>query len=280
MINPFTVGVAQAIAGLPPLSGWQFRSVAWLGTTCIGIAFVLLGARRQRRPPERGHAFDAPAEGAGFKATHAWVLLLLAAGIGVILWGVADLGWYVTEIGAVFLGVGLAAGFVARLNGSEIARTFIEGARELLSAALIVGVARGIVLLADDTRILDTTLHGMAAALGSLPGGVSVNLMFVFQSLLNFFLPSGSGQAALTMPIMAPLADLIGLKRQTAVLAYQFGDGFSNMIIPTGVMLMGSLEAAKVSYERWFRFAWPLQVWLALFAVIMLSVAVSIGFGP
>jgi uncharacterized ion transporter superfamily protein YfcC len=278
MINPFTVQVAQGIAGIEPLSGWKFRTIVWVLLTVIGIAFVLLRARKVRTETESGHAFDVDKDRVHFTATHAAVLLSFAAGIGVVLWGVSFHQWYVIEIGGVFLGVGIVAGFIARLSGSDLARTFVAGARDLLSAALIVGLARGIVVVAEETRILDTVLHSMATALRPLPGAISLNLMFVFQSVLNFFLPSGSGQAALTMPIMAPLADLVGLTRQMAVLAYQFGDGFSNMIIPTGVMLMGSLEAAKVPYERWFRFAWLLQVWLLVFGIVALSVAFGIGY--
>jgi len=279
MINPFTVQVAQGIAGVEPLSGWRFRTVAWVLLTAIGIIYVLRRARTARTEPEAGHAFDVDKDKVHFTGTHAAVLLTFAAGIGVVLWGVGSQHWYVIEIGGVFLGVGIVAGFVARLSGSDIARAFVAGARDLVSAALIVGVARGIVVVAEETRILDTMLFGMATALRPLHGAVSLNLMFVFQSLLNFLLPSGSGQAALTMPIMAPLADLVGLTRQMAVLAYQFGDGFSNMIIPTGVMLMGSLEAVKVPYERWLRFGWLLQVWLLAFGVIALTIAYSIGWG-
>jgi uncharacterized ion transporter superfamily protein YfcC len=278
MINPFTVQVAQGIAGLEALSGWEFRAVCWVLLTIMGIVYVLWRLRTTRAEPETGHAFDLERDHVHFTWTHIVVLASLVGGVVLILWGVNAHEWYVIEIGAVFLGMGILAGLVARMNGSEIARTFVEGARELLSAALVVGLARGIVVVATDTRILDTILHGMAAALRPLPGSVSLNAMFLFQTCVNFFLPSGSGQAALTMPIMAPLADLVGLSRQMAVLAYQFGDGFSNMIIPTGVMLMGSLEAAKVPYERWFRYGWALQVWLFAFGVTALTVAYSIGY--
>lgn len=276
MINPFTVGIAQAIAGLPPVSGWPFRSVVWVLVTALGIAYVVRAARRARAEPSGAGSVEI--ERPAFTPVHAAVLAVLAGAIVVILVGVGLAQWYVTEIGAVFLAAGIVAGFVARQSGSEIALSFVDGARDLLSAALVVGIARGIVLLAGDLRILDTVLHGMSVALDHLPPTVSINLMFLFQSLLNFLLPSGSGQAALTMPIMAPLADLIGLTRQQAVLAYQFGDGFSNMIIPTGTMLMGSLEAAKVPYERWFAFAWRLQVWLLAFGAVTLGLAVAIGF--
>jgi len=278
MVNPFTVQIAQGIAGLEPMSGWEFRTVVWVLLTIIGIVFVLWRSRTARMEPEAGHAFDVDKDRVHLTWTHTAVLLSFVAGIFVIMWGINAQHWYVIEIGAVFLGVGIVAGFIARLPGSDIARSFVDGARDLLSAALVVGLARGIVVVASDTRILDTVLHGMATALRPLPGAMSLSLMFVFQSCLNFFLPSGSGQAALTMPIMAPLADLVGLTRQMAVLAYQFGDGFSNMIIPTGVMLMGSLEAAKVSYERWFRYGWVLQVFLFAFGVLALTVAYTLGY--
>jgi len=278
MINPFTVQIAQGISGLEPMSGWQFRTVVWVLLTVVGIVFVLWRARTARMEPEAGHAFDVDTDRVHLTRTHAAVLLTFVAGIFVVMWGINAYHWYVIEIGAVFLGVGIAAGLVARLSGSDIARSFVAGAKDLLSAALVVGLARGIVVLASDTRILDTVLHAMSTALRPLPGALSLNLMFVFQSCLNFFIPSGSGQAALTMPIMAPLADLVGLTRQMAVLAFQFGDGFSNMIIPTGVMLMGSLEAAKVSYERWFRFGWVLQVWLFAFGVLALTIAYTLGY--
>ncbi len=277
MINPFTVGIAQAIAGLPPLSGMAFRTGIWALVTLLGIVFVLRLARRLRR--EDGGARSAPAPSSRrLQLSQVGVLTSLAGGLALIVWGIERYEWYVTEIGAIFLAIGLLAGLFARIPPNTCARSFLEGGRELLPAALVVGFARGIVLLADETRILDPILYGMATTLEALPGIVSINLMFVFQSLLNFMVPSGSGQAALTMPIMAPLAELSGLTRQVAVLAFQFGDGFSNLIIPTSAVLMGCLEAGKVSYERWFRYAWPLQAWLFLFGVISLSVAVWAGF--
>jgi uncharacterized ion transporter superfamily protein YfcC len=280
MLNPFTLGIAQSIAGLPPNSGWEFRTGVWVAVTTLGIAWVLRASRKVRVAPSDA-LDDAPeASPAGpLDASKVAVLAALAAAIVVLVLGVRFYGWYVVEIGAVFLALGVAAGIVSRMGGSRIAEAFVEGARELLPAALVVGLARGIVLVADETRTLDTILHAGASTLEGVHGAVSLSLMFVFQSTLNFFLPSGSGQAALTMPIMAPLADLVGVSRQMAVLAFQFGDGFSNLIIPTGTMLMGSLGAAKIPYEKWFRFAWPLQAWLALFAAVVLTIAYVVGFG-
>ncbi|GAB4367879.1 MAG: YfcC family protein [Acidobacteriota bacterium] len=282
MLNPFTIGVAQPIAGLPFPSGVGFRTGAWLVLTAFGIGWVLHQAARLR-DPARWHEPEAdasrPDREHAFALRHAAVLAALAAGIAVMVWGIGAREWYVIEIGAVFLGVGLVAGLVARLSGHEMARAFTDGARDLLGAAIVVGAARGIVLLAGDLRLLDPTLHGIATVLGSAPPVVAASLMFAFQSMLNFFVPSGSGQAALTMPIMAPLADLVGVTREVSVLAFQFGDGFSNLIIPTSAVLMGSLEAGHVTYEEWFRFSWRLQVWLFLLGAAILTTAVIGGFG-
>ncbi len=277
MINPFTVGIAQAIAGLAPLSGWPLRTAVWVLLTGIGVLYVLIEGRRYRIEPEAPEGSDAP--GADRLSGGQWaVLAALAIGIAVVIWGVGAAHWYVNEIGAVFLAVGVFSGFVCRMGAREMAGAFTDGARELISACIVVGMARGIVLVAAETRILDPILHGMASALSELPGAVALNAMFVFQSLLNFFVPSGSGQAALTMPIMAPLAELCGLTRQMSVLAFQFGDGFSNLVIPTSAVLMGSLEAGKVSYERWMKFAWRMQAWLVAFGIVVLTLAVWIGY--
>ncbi|MEM9557121.1 MAG: YfcC family protein [Acidobacteriota bacterium] len=285
MINPFTIGIAQGIAGLPPLSGWQYRTGVWIVVTAIGIAYVTLRIRRLHGAGEDDALLDAAlheVEGTqhGLTTEQKLVLGSLGVGIAIILWGVQRFAWYVTEIGAIFLAVGVVAGIVGRLGGDRTAEAFVAGARELVGAAMVVGLARGIVVLAEQLGILDTVLYGAAGGLANFAPAVALNLMFVFQTALNFFVPSGSGQAALTMPIMAPLAELVGLTRQMAVLAFQLGDGFSNMIIPTSAVLMGSLEAAKVRYERWFAFAWPLQLILLAVGVAALTLAVAIGYGP
>jgi uncharacterized ion transporter superfamily protein YfcC len=285
MINPFTVGVAQGIAELPPFSGWEYRTLVWVLVTTLGIVYV---ARSARLLPAEGVDDGAGSkDGVGLdanatrpSASQVAVLATLVLGILLILWGVYRFEWYVTEIGAVFMAVGVVSAIVGRLRPNDAAEAFVAGARDLMGAALVVGVARGIVVLAQDLGVLDTLLHGVAGLLGGLPGAVALNLMFAFQTVLNFFIPSGSGQAALTMPIMAPLAELVGLTRQMAVLAFQLGDGFSNLIVPTSAVLMGSLEAGKVRYEDWFAYAWRLQLWLMAFGVVVLVGAVVIGYGP
>lgn len=277
MINPFTVGIAQAISGLPPLSGWGFRTVSWAVLTVFGIAFVTLHARRHRIEVEEDA--EGGLEKVRFTHSHAAVLFVLVGGIVVMLFGIQQYEWYVTEIGAVFLAMGLCAGIVSRQHPTQISMGFLEGAKDLLSAALVVGFARGIVVLAGETFILDTILYSSSGQLVKLPSVVALQGMFAFQSLLNILVPSGSGQAALTMPILAPLSELCGLNRQLAVLAFQFGDGFTNLITPTSAVLMGALEAGKIPYGTWFRFAWSMQVWLVGIGGALLGIALAIGYG-
>ena len=281
MINPFTVGVAQAIAGLPPLSGWELRSVVWLLLTAAGIAYVMRGAERLRRAARaegRAHEAKTDEEDVQLTRTHLGVFAVLALGFVAMIGGISALGWYVIEIGAVFLAMGIAAGMVARIGADTIAEAFTEGARDLLPAGIVVGVGRGIVELASRTGILDTLLHGISSGLAALPPLASAEAMFAFQSLLNFLVPSGSGQAALTMPIMAPLSDLLGVSRQVAVLAFQFGDGFTNLITPTSAVLMGCLAIARVPYAEWLRFAGRLQLWLGVIGAVCIAVAVLVDW--
>ena len=161
-----------------------------------------------------------------------------------------------------------------------MADEFVVGARSLVFGALVVGVARGILVVMQDGMIIDSIINGMSSAISVLPKAISVLGMYVVQVIINFFIPSGSGQAATTMPIMAPLADLIGVNRQIAVTAYQFGDGFTNSIIPTSAALMGVLSVAKISYDRWVKFLWPLMlIWLGTGAVFLV-IANAINYGP
>ena len=276
MINPFTVGIAQAISGLPPLSGWGYRTIGWVVLTLFGIGFVTLHASRNRIEPV---APDCVLADARLTKTHMAVLLVLACGIGIMLFGIQRYQWYVTEIGAVFLGMGLCVGVVSRQHPTEISLGLLAGAKDLLSAALVVGFARGIVVLSEQTYILDTILYASSSYLARLPAVVALQGMFAFQSLLNLLVPSGSGQAALTMPILAPLSELCGLNRQLAVLAFQFGDGFTNLITPTSAVLMGSLETGKIPYGTWFRFAWSMQLWLVGIGAALLAIALYTGYG-
>jgi uncharacterized ion transporter superfamily protein YfcC len=292
--NPFTVGVAQGIAGLPPFSGAAFRVGLWAATTTVTIAFVMWHARRVRRHPATSPTFeldevtrrdglhlaevDVP-----FTARHTAVLAIFFIGIAVLVWGVlptarGGLGWYIVEIAALFVALGVLMGAVGGLGASGTSTAFMDGIRQLATTAVVIGVARGILIVLQDGQVIDTVLHAMASALEGTSAAGAAMLMFAGQTAINFFVPSGSGQAALTMPLMAPLADLIGVTRQTAVLAFQMGDGFTNMIIPTSAVLMGLLTLAGIPWTKWARWILPLQIVLFVMGMIALSVAVAVGY--
>lgn len=296
-INPFTLGIAQGIAELPPLSGLGYRVAVWVIITGIAIGFVMWHAARVREDPTRSPTFAADqarreAEGLGgaseawktldvtLTTTHRLVLGVFALALAILIYGVLGHGWYIEELGAVFLGFAIAAAVLARLPGNQAVEAFLAGSAELVGAALVVGLARGVLVIATDGGIVDPMLHFVVSQIGGLPAVVSAEVMFLTQTLLNFLVPSGSGQAALSMPVMAPLADLVGVTRQTAVLAFQFGDGFSNLIIPTSGVLLAVLGAARISWVAWARWMLPLQVILLLAGMLLLVPPVLFAWGP
>ena len=267
-INPFTIGVAQGIAELAPASGMGYRLVVWAITTLIAILYIMRYARRVEKDKtispmyeideERDISHLSEDEGEGFTTRHKLVLLILAAALALLVVGVSSWHWYIDEISALFIAMGVAAAIVGQLSLEGAVEAFKDGARDMITAALVIGLAKGLIVIAEDGRIIDTILNGIASSSEGLPQAITVEIMFIFQTFLNFFVPSGSGQAALTMPIMAPLSDLLGLSRQTAVLAFQFGDGLSNMIIPTSGVTMGILAVARVPYNVWIKWFTPL----------------------
>lgn len=277
--NPFTVGIAQGIAELPIFSGMAYRLIVWGLFTAIGIGFVMLYALRLERDPARGSG-PAAGEDEGSDPIRAgeWpldgrrgvILGLIAAALVALVYGATRLDWYITEISALFLALACAAALVHRLSVQGTVDAFYAGCKDMLVPAILIGFARSLLVVAEDGRIVDTLLSSMGSAVEDLPGYLSVQAMFLTQSGLNLFVPSGSGQAALTMPIMAPLSDLLGITRQTAVLAFQLGDGITNLIIPTSGLLMGLLAIARIPYGRWFRFILPLVLMLSLTAMLLL----------
>lgn len=289
-INPFTVQVAQGIAGVPPLSGFGFRVGLWVCTTAITIAFVLWHAARVRRDPTKSPTFEIDArkrheglhldaDGADrLTARQTAVLVAFFVGMGVLVWGVLSFGWYITEIAALFVGLALVMAVVGGLGAERSAKAFMEGARDLVATALLIGLSRGILIILEDAQAIDPILNALSGLLGNAGATVSAMAMFAVQTAINFFVPSGSGQAALTMPVMAPLADLLGVTRQTAVLAFQMGDGFTNMIIPTSAVLMGALTLAGVPWPSWARWVLPLQAVLFALGLAALAVAVAVGY--
>ena len=271
--NPFTVGIAQGIAELPIFSGFEYRSFVWLIYTTLGILFVMWYAKRIENHPEKSpigmvkaefeHGSVEELELTGRRKII--LLLFLASLIGIMI-GALQYDWYIIELAGLFVLLGLASAIVAGLSAEQTVKAFTQGAKDLLMAAILIGFSKAILVVASDGKIIDTILYSMSNSVGDFSPTVSAEIMFGVQGLINFFIPSGSGQAAITMPIMTPLADLLSVSRQTAVLAYQFGDGLFNLIIPTSGITMGVLAIAHIPYNVWLK-------WIAGFIAIMVVVS-------
>ena len=287
-MNPFSIAIAQGIADLPLLSGMPLRIFMWSVFTVFGMAFTVRYAGRTRVAPEPAAA-DSVEDRPVLVAGDWMVLAALAATIAWIIWGVVEAGYYLPEIATQFVVLGIACALIGRffslngMTGNKAAAAFREGAQALVPAALIIGAARGIVYLmgGDDPHspsLLNTFLFFGSESLGGLPSWFAAWLMLIGQGVFNFFVTSGSGQAALTMPIMAPLSDLIGVSRQIAVLAFQLGDGLTNILVPTSAVLMGALGAARVEWLVWVRaIAWFFAGLAALASVFVIAASLA-GF--
>lgn len=287
VINPFTVGIAQGISEIPIGSGAGYRWLVWAIFTLIAIAFVMAYVARLEKNPSLGLKVDSdsPVEAEGmkdvpFNARRKWVLVLFGLAIILLMYGSNFLDWYINEISALFLGLGLVAAIVARMKVSETVSAFTAGAKDMLVAGLIIGLSRGVLVIAEDGKIIDTVLYSMSNAVGDFPKYISVQIMFAVQGFINVFIPSGSGQAAITMPIMTPLADLLGINRQTAVLAFQFGDGLLNLIIPTSGVTMGVLAIGKIPYNVWIKWIWKLMVIFILASAVLLAIPEFVDVWP
>ncbi len=337
MLNPFTIGIAQGIAGIPLFTGIGYRAVCWVVLTIVGIVFVLIYANRVKRNPKSSIMYEADSywrksEGAeaeqiayytpakawwvyafitlilvvfavlypmttmkignrsatllllpvgalvfavlGFfalrKSVHYFILTMLLGTVYFLIVGVLGYGWYIMEIASLFLFLGIASGLSIDRSASDIAKLFIEGMGDILSAAVIVGLAGGIVIILQDGGIIDTMLYGMSKSMHNASRILSVEIMYCIQTLINIVIPSGSAKAAITMPIMAPFSDLIHVSRQATVMAFQFGDGFTNMITPTSGVLIATLGVARIPWEKWVRFIWKFIVLLAVIGALLL----------
>ncbi len=290
-MNPFSVAIAQSIAELPPLSGAGFRIALWAVFTLIYTAWFMWRAERLRkREAARGEQFvPALVIDHAFTRGHLLVLLSFVAGMVWVIWGVIAKGYYLREIATQFFVIAIVAmtlGSLLKLNRAglnDYVDAFKTGASQLLPAALVVGIAQGIILMLGGTRpdqptIINTLLHHAAELISGHSPMISAQGMLVFQSGFNFFVTSGSGQAALTMPLMAPLSDLVGVSRQVAVLAFQLGDGLAHLFYPTSPALMGTLAIAGVDFTRWLRAMWPLWLLLTIMSMTTMAVAVWLGY--
>lgn len=294
-MNPFSVAIAQGIADVPLLSGQGFRIVLWCIFTSIGLSFTLWYAHRVKVRPELSYSAASNAYfrqrqqqfESHFSALDGMILSVFMLGIVWVIWGVTQHAYYIPEIASQFFCIGIAAGIIAfigkRMSANEVSGAFQQGAKDLLPAALIVGMAKGIVLVlggedVTEPSVLNTILYYASSAIGETSTYVNAVAMLLFQAVFNFFVASGSGQAAITMPLMAPLSDLVGITRQTAVLAFQLGDGLSNIIIPTSASLIGCLGVARIDWSTWFQFVWRFFLLLMLTAITIMCIAVAIDF--
>lgn len=287
-LNPFNVGVAQGIAGLPIFSGMVFRIIIQLIMVTIAGLYIIRYANRTRKDPTKSLVYDLPdtdseqgaLEDTTFTTRHKLVTVTVIIGFAFIIYGVFQGLDSAISLPSIFLATGIVAGLVGGITPNDIAEKFVLGAKELTYGALIVGLARAIVVILENGQIIDTIIYGSSQMLSFLPALLSASGMFVFQLFVNFFINSGSGQAATTIPIMAPLGDLLGVTRQTSVLAFQLGDGITNIIFPTSAILMAGLGMAKIPYERWVKWVLPLVLWWVAAGIIFTFIAVLINYGP
>ena len=339
ILNPFTIGIAQDLAGIPMFSGIEYRFFCWVVLNVITIGFVLFYAIRVKRNPQRSMMYETDAhwrehigaqEGgveyytnksswvsfaiaaavvvmftvacsndtwlsigaqkyhtawllpvlavafvvssivALRKSVHFYILSLLGFTILYLVVGVLGFGWYIGEISALFLSLGLLSGIAMGLSANSIVKEMMDGAKDILSAALIVGLAAGIIYILQEGRIIDTILHSLAGTLDGSGEAGALGLMYMIQTVINLVIPSASAKAAITMPIMAPFSDIIGVSRQATVMAFQFGDGFTNMITPTSGVLIAVLGMAKIPYGKWVKWILPFILLLIVVGFLLL----------
>jgi uncharacterized ion transporter superfamily protein YfcC len=281
---PATTLIAQQIAGVPPMSGFAIRAAVWIATLLATLWYVMrYAAKVTANPASSIHpTFDDELvrpgkEAPAFGLRHILTLLCLAGGLALFGWGATCRGWSLRHLSAVMMAVGIIGGLAGGMKLQAITTSFVSGSKHLLYSALIIGLAKSITLIMEDGRIIDTLVHCLSAPLMHLPRMLAAGGMYLMSLVIHFFITSGSGQAYVTMPIMAPIADIVGLNRQTAVSAYLYGDGFMNIVIPTSGVLMSVVAMSRVPYVKWLKFALPLfGIWVLLGG---LAIAYSTLFG-
>jgi uncharacterized ion transporter superfamily protein YfcC len=276
-INPFQVGIAQKLAELPPLSGAGYRIAFLVLALAIWIAGTIRYARQTRRAPETAAASAVKQPEAPGGRNHGIVLLLVVGAFAALIVGVLRWGWGFDELSAVFFLMGLLAGLVAGMGASGTAEAFVGGFRSMAGAAMLIGFARAIYIALDEGRILDTIVQGMFTPLADLPVALSAVGMMVAHALIHVPVPSVSGQAVLTIPIVVPVSDLLGLSRQVTVLAYQYGAGLCELLTPTNGALMAIVAAAGVPFNNWLKFAAPLIGLLMALGALAIVAGIALG---
>jgi uncharacterized ion transporter superfamily protein YfcC len=343
LLNPFTLGIAQEIAGIPLFSGIEYRFLIWIVVNVVGIAYVLKYAARIRKNPEkspvyhednywRNHRNEATGSFhqepvkktrisfilvlvavtlyavlypmtsiklgnaeirlpllpflsflfaiTGFytirKSIQYFVLILLFFTIAYLMVGVMGYSWGLGELAALFFALGLIAGFAMGKSPNEITKLFVTGARDILSAALVVGLAGGIIVILEDGKVIDTLLYAISRSMEGTGKITALSIMYTFQSALNMLITSGTAKAALVMPVLRDISEMIGMSKQATVTAFHIGDGFTNLITPTSGVLIGVLEMARIPFHKWFKWAWPLIVILTIIGFLLLIPTVTL----
>ncbi|WP_018924040.1 YfcC family protein [Salsuginibacillus kocurii] len=287
--NPGTVGLSHELAELPMYSGAGYRFLVLSTIILAGILFLIRYAKKLEKQPELVEA-DAREyyEKNGQKEEKVFKLSGRgkAAGVAAILMflgmiaGVLTFQWDFVQLAGYFLAMGIVVGVIAGLSGEELSESFNDGFRQVLMGAMIIGIARGVAVVMEESQIIDTVIFALSTIVSQLPSSVTILGMLGSQGFFNFFVPSGSGQAMITMPIMIPLADIVGTTRQTAILAFQLGDGISNILFPTSGYFIATLAAAGISWWKWTKFIFPLLIAWTLIGCVYLMIAHFIGWGP
>ena len=277
-LNPFTVGIAQGMADIPLFSGMAYRIFCWAFLTLLMVAFVAVYARRTKGSSvvSSGPSVipSEAKESVSLTRRQLWILLVLLLTVIALIVGVTCWDWYMPEITGLFLGMGIVCGIIAGFSANRIADELIAGARDILSAALVVGFASGIIVILQDGKVVDSILHSMQSGLDGSSQAASLSAMYGIQALINFIIPSATAKAAITIPIMAPFADMVGVSRQAMVLAFQFGDGFTNMVTPTFGVLVAALAMARIPYAKWVKWVWKGVAALLVLGLLLLLATV------
>ncbi|MGL6107768.1 YfcC family protein [Romboutsia sp.] len=287
--NPFTVGIAQALADVAPGSGLEYRSLIFIVLITISSLFVMKYARKVKSHPETSIIYDEFRDinqdfSSGFTSVGNLdtkkniVLLIFGIGISIIIWGILSQEWGIANIAMVFTAIGVLGGIAGGIKQEDICDTFVAGMIDVVSAAFVIGLARGIVIIAQDGRIIDTLLNSAAMMLQGLPKPIFINLTMLFEVVMGFLIPSGSGLAALTIPILAPLSDLVDVSTQLVITAYHLGKGVISLVMPTSGVLLAALTIAKVPYSKWIKFVTPLVIVIAVCIMVFLTIGLYIGY--
>lgn len=284
-INPFNVLIAQGILGIQGNPQLWLRMIAWVVLTAVAITWVVLYARRVKKNPESSITFeddiakkvefaaDESALDTEFTGRQKGVLAVFIAGMCLIIWGLVTQGWYMNEISAVFLAMGLLAGVIAGFSQDVIAQEFVAGIADFAFSAIVVGLARGILVIASDGMIIDTILNALATGLGGIPAVLFTTLLYAVENLLTILVPSSSGLAALTAPIFGPLTELMGLNPEAAVWALSMGSATMSLICPTSAILVAGLGVCKIKLGQWWKTVWKFFLVVSLINIVFVAIS-------